>query len=151
MSGATIRVSGYTKLRKRIQQLRGAVNGGELVNDALTEVAMLGVERITDKVDVLKLVDTGTYKRGFQAIPATAGVAYIITNVAYALVIEYGINADVQIKSHSRRLKTGKTAIVKSHKRRMVRPAHLVVTSTLPDIRKDLSRVFRRKIKEQVS
>lgn len=144
----TMQVSGYTSLRKRIQQLRGAVAGGELINDALTEVAALGVERITDNVDQNGLVDTGAYKRGFNDIPATAGVAYIITMVAYALVIEYGMNGDVQVKEHSRKTKGGKVALVKSHRRRMVRPAYLIVTSVLPDIRKDMSRVFRRKIKE---
>ena len=144
--GANLEITGLDNHIKRLKRLAGE-GADRAIGAAVHEATGLGVEAIVTKVDQLGLVDTGTYKRGF--VTRNTGdpkVGIIATNVAYALVLEYGLNGDVQIRQHTRKGKGGKRYTVSAHKRRMVRPAYLVVTSQLPVIRRLFAEAIRRQL-----
>lgn len=139
-------LTGLDKHLKKVREIAGP-KGDAVIGIAVQETALLGLEAITQQVDILKLVDTGTYKRGFIVRQGSNPLeAFITTNVAYALALEYGINKDVVIRAHTSKSKKGKTFTVKSHTRRMIRPAYLVVTSQLPAIR----RIFIQSVRRQM-
>lgn len=146
MATKPMQIKGLDNHVKRLRRLAGE-GADRALGIAVQEATALGVEAIVNKVDQLGLVDTGTYKRGFVTRESgNPQVGIIATNVAYALMIEYGINGDVTIKAHPRKSKKGTIYTVKSHTRRMVRPAYLVVTSQLPVIRRLFAAALRRQI-----
>lgn len=135
-----------TGMDKLLTALRAMQNSDEAIQRAVVTTTLQAVERLSDYITELKLIDTGAYRRSITAdfpAPLTGRVG---TNIEYAMVLEFGFNGSVNVRQHKRKTKSGKSASVKRHSRKMVRPGYLVFTTVAPFIRRD----FNRNIIEEI-
>lgn len=131
-------------LEAHLAKLKALAEAGEKeIPRVLAETAQLGVAEIqkiiTSEIDahtrrgvtVHDLVDTGHYRANWHASPLGPNSWLIHTNTPYARALEYGLDEDIQIPEHSRKISkgpmAGKTVKVSAHKRHAkMRPFYVV-------------------------
>jgi hypothetical protein len=158
---------GVERLADKLARLAG---GEAKLQKVIVETTLLAQEAIVEKITndiephsgmgrknnpqavVTDLVDTGHYRASWQVSFPGPWQGKLSTTCEYALLLEYGIDEEVDVKSHTRTYKKGrkkgKTEIVAAHSRMMSRKPHYVARDTAVKMRVVLVEKMQKAIKE---
>jgi hypothetical protein len=142
----SIKVQGYDRIIEKLD--RWAKDADRLIQQAVARVTMLGKGMIADKITQLDLVDTGHYRGNWQVSQIGTYTWKLATNTEYALMLEFGLHKQVNVKEHQRTSKKGTTYTVQAHLREVNRDGYNVVQDTAVKMRLKLATALRKALEE---
>lgn len=144
--GYKLRVKGMDSMIKAISN--HGVQAEGIIERAIQRTLLLSEAEIKRYITQLRLVDTGFYRENWQANMISKTVGVLSTNTEYALLLEFGFHGSQQIKSHTRKNKSGSTSTVKAHTRKVNRVGYGAAQHTFLFGREKLREELLKGLKE---